>query len=817
VSAPQAHRTTDPTERALEAMPAPSWIFAVGAEGIRLAFRNGAARRDYDPADDVVGVLAGITTEARIRAALELAVASRARAQQQWTLADGEHCTATVTPLGEQRVLLHVTTNHHDGCRSPARRQRERAVLDWLSGTTINRANLGTVLRQLNEQLTDLFACDRASVWLFTRGQHELQCIDSYVASRDEHESGSTLQERDFAREFEALRSARFVAPDDLYHDPRTAGYVDTYLRPNRITAMLDATIRLGNLCYGTVCIEHVDEPRRWLPREVDFACMVASHLSVLLEAMARAEAERRVRAKQKFLHSVVDGSPIGIQFFSPEGYSLRMNPAMQKLLGLPSPLIGVGEYNVLHDPVAKKAGIDHWFREALAGRASPIERRLIDFAHADYAHWPLNRRQLWLESVYFPVYDDAGAVIEVVAFSWDVTERVRERRTSEQLEARLRQSQKLEAVGLLAGGIAHDFNNILTAVIGFTDLLHMQFGNTPSAADLLRQIRSAADRGSALIRQLLAFGRQEITRPVTFDPAHAIAELLPMLRRLLEANIQLELHVDDSAPIHADRGQFQQVLMNLLINARDAMPHGGSVRIDVRGDDEALGVPGIRITVRDTGTGMPPEVRQRVFEPFFTTKQPGKGTGLGLSTVYGIVVQAKGRIDVETAVGKGSTFHVLWPLATDADDAEGPTHEALAPEVAPAAARTEPGADPLATVLVVEDDDANRALAQRALELHGYRVLAAANGEQALAIAEATDEIDLLLTDVVMPGIGGREVAERLVAARQDLRVVFTSGFMSDDLLRFDIAEAEVDFLQKPYGPEELAATVRQALARGD
>ena len=511
-------------------------------------------------------------------------------------------------------------------------------------------------------------------------------------------------------------------------------------------------------------------------------------------------QAEAQLREHEQFLTAVIEGSPIGIQIFTPSGTSLRTNEAMRQLIGLPNESSGLDKYCLLTDPEAQRVGVADIFRQCVAGRPARIERREVDFTSPSYAKWPGHHRRFWLESVFFPVLGPNHEVHAVVAFNWDVTDRVEAELTRQRLQEQLRQAQKLEAIGLLAGGVAHDFNNVLTAVMGFADILRSLVPANDPNLELVHQIRLAAARGTNLTRQLLSFSRKQILRPEVFELGAEIHSMVPMLRRLLATNMQFDVQTATVGGVLVDRGQFQQVLLNLVVNARDAMPNGGCLTIRTAAGQMDPGTPAVRLTVTDTGTGMTDEVKAHLFEPFFTTKEHGRGTGLGLATVYGIVSQSGGRIELESSPGNGSVFHILWPRCEHANAA--PTNQ-IAITAAP---RTE-------TLLVVEDDPANRDLAARILTHEGYTIITAASGEDALAVAESIPHIDLLLTDVVMPGIGGRILAERLVKARPGLRVVFMSGCTTDDVLRHGVSENTVAFLQKPYSADQLARIVQHTL----
>jgi len=401
-----------------------------------------------------------------------------------------------------------------------------------------------------------------------------------------------------------------------------------------------------------------------------------------------------------------------------------------------------------------------------------------------------------------------------IVGSCVDITER-------RSLEERLRQSQKMEAVGRLAGGVAHDFNNLLTAIIGFSDLLEARLGADPAARGHIRQIRSAGERAARLTQELLAFGRKQVLRPEVLDLNQVVAEAVRLLRRLIPENVEVEFRPCAGSPgVLADRVQVHQVLLNLALNARDAMPGGGRFLMETAVEDGAPeggpegegegggeGPRGRRavLVLSDTGPGMDEETRRHLFEPFFTTKAKGKGTGLGLSTVYGIVRQSGGSLEVRSAPGAGTTFRILLPLRGEA--AAGPEGRAGPERADRPAARGE-------TILLVEDETAVRDFARTALVDAGFRVLAAASGADAVeAAGRMRGGLDLLLTDVVMPGMNGRETAEAIRALHPGAAVLFMSGYTDAILSHQGLVEGGVDLLSKPFSPAVLARRVRQAL----
>ena len=378
-------------------------------------------------------------------------------------------------------------------------------------------------------------------------------------------------------------------------------------------------------------------------------------------------------------------------------------------------------------------------------------------------------------------------------------------------------QGQKMQAVGQLAGGIAHDFNNMLTAIIGFSDFLLMNHRPTDPAFQDIMNIKQNANRAAGLVRQLLAFSRQQTLRPQVLQLGDVLSELSILLGRLLGENIELTLdQASDLWPVKADLHQFEQVIINLAVNARDAMPDGGklTIRTGNLGEAESRGMghaelpPGeyVSIEVKDTGCGMTPEVKHKIFEPFFSTKEIGRGTGLGLSTVYGIVKQTGGFIFADSEIGSGTTMRVYLPRYIEAVEAEQ----------APVERRPEKPRDLTGqgTVLLVEDEDAVRSFAARALGQRGYNVLQATTGAEALEVFDKHEgEVDLVVSDVVMPEMDGPTLFEKLRHKRPDLKVIFISGY-AEDAFRQHLAENEdFMFLQKPFDLKELAAAVKTAL----
>jgi PAS domain S-box-containing protein len=513
-------------------------------------------------------------------------------------------------------------------------------------------------------------------------------------------------------------------------------------------------------------------------------------------EILERQQVEEALRKSERLNRNLVEHLPHRILVKDRHSVLLFCNTNYANDVGLPP-----------EDVIGKDAFAFYPHELAEAYNADDQEVMVGGITKNIEEPYQVGGQERWVHTVKVPYRDEQGQVIGVLVVFEDITER-------RMLEAQFQQAQKMEAIGQLAGGIAHDFNNLLTVILGFCELLLADLDpDDPHQADMA-EIQKAGVRAAALTRQLLAFSRKQIIEPTRLNLNVVVTDMRAMLGRLIREDVKLALDLGlELAPVKADRGQVEQIVMNLAVNAQDAMPRGGTLTIETANVelDEHYATthiavkpgPYVVLTVTDTGTGMTPQVQARLFEPFFTTKEVGKGTGLGLATVHGIVARSGGSVGVYSEVGRGTAFKVYFPRADAAE---------MVAEAPSLVARPHAGAE---TVLVVEDADGLRELTRRLLQRQGYAVLVAANADEAFRLFEQNPSIDVVLTDVVMPGASGPELTNRLVERRPGLKVIYMSGYTEEAIVQHGVLKPGIAFLHKPFTSETLGRTIREVLDR--
>ena len=554
----------------------------------------------------------------------------------------------------------------------------------------------------------------------------------------------------------------------------------------------LGVPLKSGLATIGAVVVQSYTKEMRYGARDLEILRFVSQQLATAIEHKRYEEALRRSEVRYR---SLILSAVFGIYRCSLSGRFLDVNPALINMLGYES-VEEVLRLDPRRDVFLNPQEIERLTEEYR--RSGTLNGAEVQWKHRD-GH-PITVR---LSGRAASIEEDTEEVLELIA------ENITERR---QLEMQFRQVQKMEAVGRLAGGVAHDFNNLLMVINGYTEVLLEQLKTNADAHHKVRSIQQAADRAATLTRQLLAFSRKQLLELKVVDLNAVITDMERLLRPLIGENIELVTHLaPETARTRADASQLEQVLMNLVVNARDAVAENGKITIESSNAEVRpnMGEPWFIqpgrysvISVTDNGHGMDKETLMRVFEPFFTTKEKGKGTGLGLSTVYGIVKQSNGYVFAESQLGVGTTFHVYLPRVED-------TMEELIP-----ALKQEAENNGTETVLLVEDEESVRELVQVTLSARGYKVLEAANGEAGLRIAAGVEgPIDILVTDVMMPGMGGRELAKRLCIMRPEMCVLYLSGYAEDAVASPGGLGPGTAFLQKPFTLQSLAKKVREVL----
>ena len=530
------------------------------------------------------------------------------------------------------------------------------------------------------------------------------------------------------------------------------------------------------------------------------FIAVLALTALILAATIAeRRAAEAALQQSRREHRDIVHYASVGVYQTDPDGKILLANPALARILGYERP----------EDLVGRNLADMYWDRAERAALVAQFEPLGGDEFGVELQWKRKDGSPLWVDLHARSVRDAGGRTAYYEGFVYDLTGR-------KDLERQFHQAQKMEAVGRLAGGVAHDFNNLLTVISSSTDFILGDESLSDEHKADLNEVRKATDRATALTRQLLAFGRTQVLRPSTINLNDRLADLLPMLKRLFESTIAIRMETaEDLWAVRADPGQIEQVLLNLALNARDAMPEGGVLtflsknavvgaepagpnqQYTMKSGDYAL------LKVRDTGVGMDEDTQRKIFEPFFTTKEIGKGTGLGLATAYGIVKQSGGYIRVTSAPGSGTEFVIYLPRTLD--DA--------ADKIVPQERRANRPAS--GTILLVEDEPAVMHALQRMLVTEGYTVATAANGAEGLELfAGRKDEIELLITDIVMPGMSGRVLAEKCCALRDTLKVIYLSGYTKDSLLSQQTFEEGTEFIEKPFTREAILDRIARVLS---
>lgn len=679
------------------------------------------------------------------------------------------------------------------------RQQRQAEVLAAAAASPfLVEGNIEAMARQVTKTCMEALDADWLGVWLFEDNQTRIRNIIHYDAASGKHSRKSDLYEQDLPWKFDLLKKSRHVNIDDILHGIEQGIDEDNYLSENHVESVLDAVIRSGGRALGTLSFETINRTHHWQEDEIEFACRLADQFALAISNRDRRAAE----AERERLNQAIEQSGEMFLITDAEGNIQYVNPAFEDVTGYTRTEVLGENLRILNSGKHDRDFFEQMWSELAKGNT--WEGQII------------NKKKdgsLYTESASIsPVFNAAGEIVNHVAVKRDISEQLRLQREKELIEEQYRQTQRVEAVGRLAGGVAHDLNNLLTPILLHSEILLDTSHQDEDSRSALEEILKAGNRARDLVNQLLAFSRKQNLEYKPVDINAVVKDFSTLLRRTIREDILIDFslgQVDEA--IHADRGQIEQVIMNLAVNAQDAMPDGGHLILETGTIkfDEVYAQTHLDITpgryavlaVSDTGEGIDEETRKRMFEPFFSTK--GKlGTGLGLATVYGIVKQHNGTILVYSEPGYGSTFKVFLPLHGEIQHRKQQ----------PTPSRKAYSGDE--TILLVEDNHQVRSLTLSILQKQGYHVLDAQNGQQALEVLDSHQgDVHLLLTDVIMPRMNGRDLYNQALQRKSDLKVLYMSGYTNDVIADQGVLEDGITFIQKPFSVEKLTGKVREVL----
>jgi len=669
--------------------------------------------------------------------------------------------------------------------------RRQAALVELSNYVAITLGDLTLSLQKITEVAAVELSVERVSVWLFEDNSTRLRCLDLYENLDDRHSAGSVLNAFNYPKYFAALVNERVIGTEFIREDPRTCEFGDDYLLPDNIVSLLDASIRLSGQVMGVLCHEQLNSPRNWSPEDISFAGELADQVAKSILNYEQRKAEEALRASEERYRDLFENANDIIYTRDIAGRFTSINKMGQQLFGGSLEKIlgsSITEYVTSED----LPGVNNWLSTIEPSKFTNEPQEVHVKTHdGNLAILEIKKRLIY----------ENGIPVAVQGIARDITKR-------RMLEDQLRQAQKMEAIGNLAGGIAHDFNNLLTIIITYSDLILRKNKDLDSLRKFSKRILEAGQKAAWLTSQLLAFSRKQVVQPRKVNLTEVVSETLELLERVLNENIHLNVTLQSPIDsIYIDPGQLQQIIMNLIVNSRDALPLGGNIFISteqrfmennitfpINTGDYAV------LTVQDTGEGIPLDVQARIFEPFFTTKEKDRGTGLGLSTVYGIVAQANGHINLVSESGVGTTFEVFLPIMKgDSEDIYSDNEIDI------------PDFKQDGRILVMDDNIAISQLVKEILQPFGYKIVDVHSAEEVLSLCESNKEqFDLLILDVIMPTMTGPEIGNKIRSYNERIPILYISGY-GHDVLPSHIAETsgQEDFLQKPFSPEQLLKKV--------
>lgn len=664
--------------------------------------------------------------------------------------------------------------------------ERNRVLLELALYQRRPVAKLIPALQKITEAVGKCLGVERVGIWEFNESRTALRLLDLYTSSDGSHSEGLELLAADYPDYFAALEASRSLAVTRAAEDPRTRKFRESYLEPHGVASLLDSSIWTGDTMRGVLCAETVGEAREWTEADRSFAASAADLVAQTYSAIERRDSQQRVKALSQLYRSIVEDQSDCILRTLPDGSITFINRAGCEQFGCSfDEAVGRPVYDFV--PTEDHAIIREHSRQLTPSRpvAQYEHRVLLPNGQTTEHEWTLRA-----------FYDDDGKLLGYQAIGRDITEQ-------KQRDEQLQEAQRLQSIALLAGGIAHDFNNLLQPILGYSELALGIVDPASVEARHLEHIRVSAFKARELVQQILSFSGDVEGERRPIDLEDVLHETVRFLRSSIPSIIEFETDIDlGDARVVADRADVYQILSNLLTNAHQAMPAGGTIRLSASVVRPSSHGPMVQIVVSDTGSGIDPAIRDRIFEPFYTTRKATQGTGLGLAVVHGTVTALGGRISVQSELGRGTSFAIQLPCHLGNGEPE----------------KTRPADVPLGRgerILVIDDDQLVRQTLTDSLQAAGYRVTAIGSANEALVVFTAEpDRFDLVLTDLTMPRMSGTELASRLKKLRPQTPILLMTGFVdlvTDDDLRRSQAAA---LIKKPIPTAALAQTVRAYLA---
>lgn len=673
---------------------------------------------------------------------------------------------------------------------------RQRLALAYLATeTSIAKGDLKTAFEKITKVIAEALLVERASIWLLSNDGKYIICQVLYETSNNGFSSGQQLKTKDFPNYLKYIKTGMSINAMDTISDPRTSELQSFYLRPLGITSLLDSAIRKGDKLAGILRAEHTGSPRAF---HFDEEAFVNTSAALTAKAIANAEHQTVITAlkeSERMLRESQEVAGIGSYVVNIATNTVKSSTVLIKLLGIPDE----STYSLsLWTEIIKP----DWRDKVLNAREKAMQNLNKPF-DMEYPIIRLtDKQERWMRDIGRFETDEYGNLFKQTGTIQDITDLKHSQEERESLNMQIMNAQKMEAIGRLAGGIAHDFNNNLSVILGYADLL--SYGMTPESELLpyLQEIKKSAEHSAELTRQLLTFARRQPINVKVINLSDTIDNIMKMLKRMIRENIELSWSPNkDLWNIKMDPVQVSQVLANLCVNSKDAIQQSGWIKIESKNISLNKG-DYVMLSVSDNGAGMDSNTINRIFDPFFTTKEIGKGTGLGLATVYGIINQNKGFIEVNSKPGKGTTFNIFIPRHL-------PETKTI-----PAGPIKKTPLEGKETILFVEDEPAILNMGSNILKNLGYNIFKASNPTQAIETANSFNgTIHALVTDLIMPEMNGRELGQVLVSQFPKIKVIYMSGYPVDKTTLKDMLGPDVNFIQKPFSLKDLAHTIRTVL----